>query len=335
MKTNRLAIFLLPLFFACHDSKWESKTANKFLSSKKIDTSAYHTFEEWAQKGEIKKIRTTEYDRFEKFYLLRYPFVSNRRFVYIEQDNNIDDQKNIIVKYNDEGDPIDSLIIDNESTIINSYIIKNDTYQSWLIDDDKSIKKLENVNYFSESDTTKIKSIVNSLNKNNVSYYATSDYASDKRIDTCNYIISFDKKLIKYNFLRKINPEYDLKFEKDNTSEFSKDCKTITSIQSEDLFKVDNFFAKVYYTYIPGNKIEFKLYPNGGGTPQCNNFDGSAYFSLQTTSKLKLKMDNQSICENRNLKELSEYHTIYTSDFLNFYLIEKDSWHAVFYVVKK
>lgn len=332
---HKLIILLLPLFFACHDAKWESKPANKFLSSKKIDTTAYHTFEQWAQKGEIKKISTTENDRLENFYLLRYPMVSNRRFVFIEKDNNIDDRKNIIVKYNDEGEPIDSLIIDNESTIINSYIIKKDSYQTWLIDDDKSVKNLENVNYFSASDTLKIKAIEKSLNKNNVSYYATSDYATDKRIDTCNYIISFEKKLIKYNFLRKINPEYDLKFKKDNTSEFSKVCKTITSIQSENLFQVDNFFAKSYNTYIPGNKIEFKLYPNGGGAPQCNNFDGTAYFSLQTTSKLKLKMDNQSICENRNLKELSEFHTIYTSDYLNFYLIEKDSWHAVFYVVKK
>jgi len=333
---NKLIILLLPLFFACRDSKWEVTPANKFLSANKIDTSAYHSFEEWTQKGEIKKINTTEKDRFEKYYLLRYPLVSNRKNLYIEKDNNRDDQKNIIVKYNEEGDPIDSLIIDNESTIINSYIIKKGYYQSWLIDDDKSIKKLENVNCFSESDTTKIKSIVQLFNKKNISYYSTSEYETSRRIDTCNYIISFEKnKLVKYNYLKKINPEYDLKFEKDNTDEFSKNCKTISAIQSEKLFQIDNFFAKDYNTYIPGNKIEFKLYPNGGGSPQCNNFDGTAYFSLQTASIFKLKMNDQSICEKRNLNELSEFHVVYTSEYLNFYLIEKDSWHAVFYVVKK
>jgi hypothetical protein len=126
-----------------------------------------------------------------------------------------------------------------------------------------------------------------------------------------------------------------MKLGKDNTSRFSSSFSLMSSIKSEDLFQVDNFFAKYHYSFIPGNKWDFKLYPNGGGVPQCDNFTGTVFFSLLTTPQLKIKTNKESICENRTLNELAEYHTVYTENFLNFYLIEKGIRNPVYYVVKK
>ncbi len=339
---NKLIILLLPFIFSCRDSKWKVTPANKFLAIKKTDTTSYSTFEELYLKGTIKKITTSDSDYIDNHTHFSLPLVYDKKYdytkkyVFIEKKYIPDDQKIIIVKYDKEGNALDSIIVDQNTKIINSYIVERNSYTSWLIDSDKRIKTIENVNYFSESDTSKIKEIVKSLKRKNESYYSTSEYTDEAMIDTCNYIISFkNNKLTKYNYLKKFRPEYELKLGKDNTSEFSKEFSLMSSLKSEKLFQVDNFFAKNHYTFIPGNKWDFKLYPNGGGVPQCDNFMGSVFFSLLTTPPLKIKINQESICENRNLNELAEYHNVYTEDFLNFYLIEKGIRNPIYYVVKK
>jgi len=339
---KNLVIFILPFLFACTDSKWEKKPADKFLAAKKIDTTQYSTLEELFLKGVIRKITTSDSDYVDNHTHFSLPLVYDRKYDYnkkyffIEKKYIPDDEKIIIIKYDEDAIALDSIVVDQNTTIINSYIIEKDTYNSWLIDCDKRFKKIENINYFSESDTSKIKAIVKSLKRNNESYYSTSEYTDEAMIDTCNYIISFkNNKLIKYNYLKKFRPEYELKLGKDNTSRFSSSFSLMSSIKSEDLFQVDNFFAKYHYSFIPGNKWDFKLYPNGGGVPQCDNFMGTVFFSLLTTPQLKIKVNEESICEKRNLNELGEYHNVYTEDFLNFYLIEKGIRNPVYYVVKK
>jgi len=339
---KNLIILLLPLLFACRDSKWEITPTNTFLAAKAIDTTTYNTLDELISKGVIKIITTSDSDYIDNHTHFSLPLVYNKKYdntkkyVFIEKKLFSDNQKIIIVKYDKEGNALDSIIVDQNTTIINSYIVERNSYTSWLIDSDNRIKKIENVNYFSESDTSKIKEIVKSLKSNHESYYSTSEYTDEKRIDTCNYIISFkNNTLTKYNYLKKFRPEYELKLGKDNTSEFSKEFSLMSSVKSEKLFQVDNFFAKYHNSFIPGNKWDFKLYPNGGGVPQCDKYIGTVFFSLLTTPPLKIKINQESICENRNLNELAEYHNVYTEDFVNFYLIEKGIRNPIYYIVKK
>ena len=171
-------------------------SANKYIGTKKIDTTTYSSLEELFLKGVIKKITTSNDDYIDNHAHFSLPLVYdkkydyNRKYVFIEKKYIPDDEKIIIVKYDKEGNALDSIVVDQNTTIINSYIIERDTYNSWLIDSDKRFKKIENIDYFSESDTTKIKSIVKSLNRNHESYFSTSEYTDEAMIDTCNYIIS-------------------------------------------------------------------------------------------------------------------------------------------------
>jgi hypothetical protein len=333
---KKLLCFIIPLLFSCRDASWEVTTVNKFLRHQSLDTTGYSTLGELLQQGKITKITTADYNDRQNYLHYYYPLVSHHEFVLIEKDYPSDSDKNMMLKLNRDGVVVDSLVINKHAAFINDYIIEKDTYCSWLVDNDKRLKKLENINWFSESDTTKIKALVYALKRNSKPYYSTSEYATDQRVDTCNYVISFDSKhLVKYNYLKSISPDYTLKLERSNVKAFSKAISGLTKIPSEELFKVDDFYAETHHHYVPGNKFDYKLYPNGGGVPQCDCFLGSCFFTLATSSKLKYKMVNENICEKNDIHEMAKYHELYSEPFLNFYLLDDGYENASYYILKK
>ena len=160
---------------SCMHSKWETISTNKFLSKNIIDSTDYNTLESLYLKGKLGKIIT--YNKSNNFCHFYKPLASYYRNVYVERylpNSN----KNIIVKFDYNGKAIDSLLINKSAAIINDYIIEKDSYISWFVDNNKKIKKLENVNYFSESDTTKIKTLAKSIKKNNYLFHRNNENSS-------------------------------------------------------------------------------------------------------------------------------------------------------------
>lgn len=308
-------VLLLTLLTSCRDNRWSSKAENRFILKHTIDTTQYQTIEELSRNKQITKIITSDStDNYCHFYS---PLIYNNQYIYIEKKYFPDKEKNVILKLDRNGNIIDSIIINKYSTIINNYIIEKDFYISWFVDNDKKIKKFENINYFSKSDTTKLKGLVKSLKNDGTMFYATSEHSSNENIDTCNFIISFkNNKLQKFNYLKSIKSEYSLGISNNISFDFSKEYEEISMVTTSDLYKIDNFFAKTHETYIPGNKINFNLHLNGGGMNPCNHFYGT-YFITLPLFKIKLKRINQSICDDEKVQEFSECRT-FLDKSLNF-----------------
>lgn len=332
---GRIAVFIIFILVSC-ESKWENKKINEFLSKNVIDTTEYNTCEELFLNGKINKIVTSNC---QENVFIQNPIVSENKFIYIEKKHNSDNNKIVFLKIDKNGKTIDSLIIDRDVAIINDYIINKNSYYSWFVDNDKNIKKLENVNFFSKSDTTKIKSLVKNFKKYNLKFYSTSGYPNnDRSIDTCNYIISFKKdKLVKYNFSNTIHPENDLKIESTISLDFSAKFKEVESISKEDLFKVDNFYAYSLDMLIRQGISGGNLFSNTGtSSSTCNIYTGTYFITILGQSNMKLKLMNVEICENEDIYEYAKqalFYDVSTEAFLNFYLIHSDLYH--FYIVKK
>lgn len=327
---------IILIIFSCTDDKWKSFPENKFVGTKIIDTTQYHTLEEIFNE---KKIAKPSYEAY-SYYHFDSPIAFDSKYVFIEKKHSTDKNKNIILKLDIEGNIIDSLLINKYSTIINNYILEKDYYISWLVDNDKTKKHLLNKNYFSKSDTMKIKNLLNEFKKNKVTYYSTSEYSNENSLDTCNYIVSFkNNELVKYNYLKSIRPSYDLKIENENPNEFSEIFRDIKMVNSEKILKVDNFFAYSSNRLIhKGTKIYGSdLFSNTGigHSTGCNTYKGTYFFSLLS---LKLKIVNQQICDSQSIQESANKLTIYSADFLKFYLIDlpsKNSDEADYYYVLK
>ena len=318
---------------SCMHSKWETISTNKFLSKNKIDSTDYNTLESLHIKGKLGKIITSNTsNNFCHFYK---PLASYYRNVFVERylpNSN----KNIIIKFDYNGKAIDSLLINKSAVIINDYIIEKDSYVSWFIDNNKKIKKLENVNYFSESDTTKIKILAKSIKKNNYLFHRNNENSSIPIIDTCNYVIIFDNnKLTKYNYSKNIYSTYDSKIESDNSSMFSNNFKQIDLINAEKILKIDNFYSINHQKFIRGyDSGGFNI--NGGGNDPCERFYGTCFITIISQNNLKFKLNNQDICDNRDISTFSPNYNIYSEEFLNFYMItEIDIEKSVFYIIKK
>ncbi|WP_312767944.1 hypothetical protein [Epilithonimonas sp.] len=338
MKKKLFLIFYFFLLISCTDDKWIVNPENRFLIENKIDTIRYKTYEQLLRNGEIKKISTSD-SIGDNYVHFRIPLVSEDGFLFIEKKHDKDKNQNVIIKINKNGVILDSILINKNSAIINDYIIEKNVYCSWFLDNDKMYKNLENINYFSKSDTTKIKTLINNLEENNFSIYINSDYSDENKIDTCNYIISFkNNKLIKYNYSKNIKPEYFLKTSSEKSIHIDTKLRTINSIKSENLFTIDNFYANSINRFIRGNKIKFNLYINGGGFPPCEKYIGTYFISLSNQSKLGLKFNNVSLCNNDAINDFAKKHEVYTEDFLNFYLININqvNWaNPFFFIINK
>lgn len=334
---NKLPVFIIFILVSCN-SKWENTPTNKFLAECIIDTTKYNTYEELFLNGKIKRIITT--DSHATYTHFATPIVTEDKFIFIEKKYYQDIGKNVIIKIDKNGETVDSIIINKNSAIINDYIIDKNSYCSWFINNDKNMKNLENVNFFSKSDTTKITALVKTLNKNKVQFFSTSGYSNENSIDTCNYIISFiSNKLIKYNYLKSIGPEYDLQIKSIISSKFSTKFRNIKSINSENLFKVDNFYAYSLDKLIRRGISGSDFFSNTGTSiSYCNSYDGTYFITLLNQSNLKLKLMNKQICENRSIHEFAKKNDVFTEDFLNFYLIDIHGFYfdvPLYYVVKK
>lgn len=334
---NKLAVFIIFILVSCN-SKWKTTPVNKFLAESIIDTTKYNTYEDLFLNGKIKRIITS--DSLENYSHFPTAIVSDNQYVFIEKKYYQDADKNIIIKINKDGETVDSIIINKNSAIINDYIIDKNSYCSWLIDNDKTIKNLQNVSLFAQSDTTKIKQIVKKLKKDKVAFYSTSEYSSQPSIDTCNYIIAFmANKLVKYNYLKSIGPKYDLQIDGEISSGLSKKFRSINSINLEVLYKVDNFYAFYFDKQIRRGIKGSDFFSNTGTNfSYCNSFSGTYFITLQNQSNLKLKLMNRQLCENQSVHEIPKRNDIYTEDFLNFYLIDVHGVYfatPLYYVVKK
>lgn len=328
-----LSFLVIIVIYSCTDDKWKTFPENKFIGNNIIDTTKYHSLEEIFKE---KKIYRPSFEAY-SYYHFTSPLVTDNKYVFIEKKHLTDKDKNVILKLDKKGDIIDSIVINKFSSIINNYILEKDYYISWFIDSDKTKKALPNENYFSKSDTLKIKNLVKELKRNKIKFYSSEYSDSNNSIDTCNYIITFqNNKLIKYNYTN----SYDLKINNENPDDFSEKYRNIQSLNSEKLFKVDNFFANASERLIrKGNKIHSgDLFSNTGQghvTP-CNTFIGTYFFTLLN---LKLKIPNQRICQERILQESANKPSIYSSEFLDFYLIElpldTDEPPYYYYILKK
>ena len=334
---NKPAILIILILVSCN-SKWENIPVNKFLAESIIDTTKYNTYEDLFLNGKIKRITTS--DSLENYTHFPTPIVSEDQYIFIEKKYDPNADKNVIIKIDKDGEIVDSIIINKNSAIINDYIIDKKSYCSWFIDNDKTMKNLQNVSLFSKSDTAKIKDLVKTLKKKKVQFYSTAEYSSQTSIDTCNYIISFmSNKLVKYNYLKSIGPKYELQIDGEISSRFSKKFRSINSINSEVLFKVDNFYAFYFDKQIRrGIKGSDFFSTTGTNFSYCNSYSGTYFITLQNQSNLKLKLMNRQLCENQSVHEIPKKNDVYTEDFLNFYLIDVHGVYfatPLYYVVKK
>lgn len=326
-----IAILFIFSLISC-DSKWKTTPVNKFLSEKNIDTTQYKTYEELFSQKKINRIITSNHN--ENVHIYK-PLVLENKFVFIEKKLNSDDKKLVFLKIDKDGETIDSLVISRYYSIIDDYLVDKNSYCSWFIDNDKKIKPLKNIDYFSKSDSTNIKSLVNKINKNNLKFHSTSEYDMH-RIDTCNYIILFKNGILeKYNFSKTINLEEYLGTKKTiYQDDFSSRFEILNSINTEELFEYDNFYAHSYDEQIREGIGAGDLFSNTGGTSisYCNSYYGTCFITLQNKSNLKLKLMNEQICESEEPYKYTEA-TVYTESFLNFYLTRSDVYH--YYIVKK
>jgi hypothetical protein len=318
MKKTLLFLTLL-IIFSCTEDKWESFPENKFIDSNILDTTQYHNIK---QEFNGRKIRSPSFEAY-SYYHFYSPMALDNKYVFVEKKHSTDKNKNVIIKLNKKGEIVDSITINKYSEVINNYILERDYYISWLIDNDKTKKTLINKNYFIKSDTLKIKDLVKNFKKNKVAYWSTDEYDNTSSIDTCNYIISFeDNKLFKYNYSRKIRTRTDLKIKNENPDKFSERFKKIEELDSENYIKVDGFFAYTSDRLVSkGTKIQpSDLFSNTGVqvTP-CNAYKGTYFFTILG---LKLKIANQRVCEHKSIQESFNKITIYSADFLDFYILD-------------
>lgn len=332
MQQMKIIVILFIFFLISCQSKWENEPINEFLSEKKIDTTEYKTYEELFLNKKINTITTSNCNENSFIY---NTLVLENKYIFIEKKYNSNNVKNVLLKIDKDGKTIDSLIIDKYYSIINDYLIDKNSYCSWFIDNDKKFKSLKNIDYLSKSDSTKIKSLINKINKNYLKFYLATEYTVNGRIDTCNYIILFkNDKLEKYNFLKTINPEEQLKTKDTITEGFSSRFKKLNSINTNEFFKYDNFYAFSYDKQIRNGISGGDLFSNTGTSRSyCNSYSGTYFITLQNKSNLKLKLMNEQICENEEGYEYSGEANIYTEKFLNFYLIHSNVYQ--YHIVKK
>lgn len=324
-------IFFLIFLYSCRDSKEIEQKVNKFLVNNKIDSINYHTLDELSSNNKINKVILTKTPEDLIYNHIERPIILKNRYLIIEKG--IDALRNIIVKYDEMGNPIDSIIVNKNSIIVNDYIIEKKSYLTWLFDGNKTNHHLENKNYFSKADSTKIKELVNNVSLNKIPYYTTEDYDSNPfvKIDTCNYLILFkNDKLIKFNYSKNIRPNYELKLE-NILPEFSNEITTISSLKPNKFLKIDNYFATVKNIYIRGNKIHFSLTSTGTGGLHSDHYSGTLFFSVN--SKLKVKMKT-NITDDELKQDINDYE-IYTEDFLKYYIIKNIREKNIFYFIKK
>jgi hypothetical protein len=137
--------------------------------------------------------------------------------------------------------------------------------------------------------------------------------------------------------MEKIKKELNLN--NGSLQQFSNNFKQIALKDSKGLFTVDNFFAKSHKKFIPGNKPERpKFYIHGGGGDPCEVFYGTYFITRITQPDFKLKIMNQTVCDNADIHDFSPDYRFYSEDFLNFYMIDKGfnaPGNRVLYILKK
>lgn len=326
-----IRVFFIFLVISC-SSKWENVPVNEFLSEKKIDTMEYSTYDELFSTRHLHKIKSRNcHENAFMFDIL----VADMEYVYLEIGDENELDKAIFLKINKHGEIIDSLKINRSSKIINDYIFDNNSYCSWLIDANKDFKPLENIDYFSSTDSTKLKSLIHDINQNNPKFYLKSRYGNFNQLDTCNYFILFKKnKLEKHNFLSTLDLREQLKIPDTITDFFSSRFKELKSIDSNEFFNYDNFYAFSFDKEIRKGISGGSLFSNTGTSRSyCNSYNGTYFITLLNKSKLKLKLMNEQICKSNESYKYSGQTIVYNESYLDFYLIQSDVYH--YYIVKK
>lgn len=322
-----ITIFFIFFLISC-SSKWENEPINEFLSEKKVDTTEYYTYDELFKTGKINKIKSLNCNQNVFIYNI---LVSENECVYIEKRHTSEAGKTIFLKIDKNGEIIDSLTISRGSKIINDYILDKNTYCSWLVDTNKKFKPLKNINYFSKSDSINLKSQINEINKNNLKFYTSSEYSND----SISYILLFkNNELEKHNYFSTNNLSEKLIIKDTITEGFSSRFKELNSINTNEFFNYDNFYAYSYDKQIREGISGGDLFNNTGtDRSYCNSYNGTYFITLQNKSNLKLKLMNEQLCESKDVYEYTGEANIYTESFLNFYLIHNDVYH--YYIVKK
>lgn len=320
-----ITIFLFIFLISCQ-SKWEDEPINEFLSEKKIDTTKYNTYDELYKTGKINKIKSINSN--ENAFIFNL-LVSENEFVYIEKRHPSGFDKSIFLKINKNGNIIDSLIIYRGSSIINDYIIHKNSYCTWLIDSNKNFKPIKRLSYFSKSDSIYLEALVKKINKNNLKFYTRSEYGND----SISSILLFKKNELEMHYYSSNSNLSKQLIIKDTVKEgFSSRFKELNSININEFFKYDNFYA---YSFVKQTRKGISggdFFSNTGRSVTfCNSYKGTYFITLQ--NKLKLKLINQQLCENENTDEYSGEASVYTEKFLNFYLIHNDVYN--YYIVKK
>jgi hypothetical protein len=323
-----LVFFIL---FSC-ERKWEIISINKFIFEKKIDTNKYKTFDQLSLNSKVVKFHLL--NRNENLFIGNH-LISNENFIFMERKNYIDKSKIVLYKYDKNFNLKDSLIINKNCKIINDYIFDKNSYCSWFIDEERNFKKLKNFDFFLKSDTTKVKLLVDKIKRNNIQYYSISE-PNTSLIDTCNFIILFNKnKIEKYNLLSTIKPIDYLNSESTFANGLSDNFKLLEWLDNELLFSYDNFYARYKNKLIRKGISGSELFNNGGiSIPPKSYYIGTYFITLKNQNKFKLKMMNNKL---NDLYEEVNYDCItnariFSNDLINFYLVEIDD---NCYIIKK
>lgn len=313
-----------------------------FLNEVKTDTCNYNTLDSLYRLGKVGRIipfktnRSIDENKFN-------PLVSIDHFIYLEKEYFPDDDKKVILKLDDYGVLIDSLIINKRSAIVNDHIVEKDIFYSWLLDGNKNEKKLENINYFTKSDSLKLKTFIRSVTNNNSEIRFYEPYGISRRMDTCNYIFTIEKnKLEKHNFSSKINvTDFDVsKLNARRLPKFSNKFRKINKVSTDSLIKTNNFFVNTISTYIEGNKLNGSSFhsPTGNSVTIKSGsryYEGTAFYTLNTGDSLKFKKNNETMNVKKNLDSLVNLYETYADEDLNFYFLKELYYTSNIYIIRK
>ena len=330
------SILIILAITSCTNDTQKITSLGKFIGNQEIDTTLYNTYDDLAIQKKIIKISTSDSLANDIGTSFRLPLVSTDKYVFIAKKCMTDYGKQVFLRLNKDGDIQDSIIVNKNVVIFDDFIIDDDFYYSWFLDNNIAMKKIKSINY-SDVDSLKLKDLIIEINKNKTPF--TKGYDFYDKTGTENYLITFaNNNLVKYYYSANLSKKYSnrllLDYNDDNKA--YKKTKDLGSIKSDNLFKVDNFFAETYNEFIEGNSI--KGFNPTGGSSDSDKYVGTYFFTLSNKANLKLKINNEELRKSNNISDFAKYQEVYTEDLLNFYLINvnfQDWKNPVFYVIPK
>ncbi len=330
-----LLLIILTLF-SCTRDTWKITNINKFIGNQKIDSTLYNSFDNLAIHKKIIKISTSDSLNNNIGNSFRLPFVSfEKKEIFIAKKCFTNYRKQVFIRLNKNGEIQDSIIVNKNVKITNDYIVDDDFYYTWFSDNSTEKKRFNNINFRSDADSLKVNAIITDLKKNKVPFSYSSNFYDES--SNGNYIITFNNnQLVKYVYTANISEKYyDIITEYSLTE--NRKIKELSTINNDNLFKIDNYFAKTYNELIEGNSL--KGFNPTGGANTCDYCVGTCFFTLSNSTNLKLKIDNQNFCGHySNIVVNAKNLEVYTEDFLNCYLINVnfEEWkNPMFYIIPK